>query len=139
MEAVTVAGLALGILPLIVSALENYQHTFQPLIIFTRDCPKEVERFQLGLKVQRTAFENACRLLMSSTTEYQYEVPQMVQDPAHHHLWREENFARQLRCQLGEFFEACIAALLLVKHTLDDTMKKYGQVGMLLSQKTVRL
>lgn len=138
MEPVSAAGLALGILPLIVSTLENYEHTFQPLIIFTRGCRKEVEKFQLALKVKETAFKNACQLLLCSVTEHQREVPVMLNNPRHHYLWHEDRFQRQLSSQLGDSFEACVAAISQVKQTLDFVVRKYGGIGMLMTRSKVR-
>ena len=132
MDPVSTAGLALGVLPLIATVLENYEHTFQPLIIFTRDFRKEAKKFQLALRVQKTAFKNACRLLLCSVPLYQREVPSMLDNPWKHHLWHEQIFEHQLTTSLGESFEACLAAVTLVKQTLDYVVSKYGEVGMLL-------
>ncbi len=132
MDPATAAGLTLGVLPLILSALENYDRIFQPLIIFTRSCRKEAEYFQLALRVQRTAFKNACRLLLYSATEYKLAVPDMLSGSQHQHLWRDRRFRERLEAQLGDSFEACVAALTLVKQTLDYLILRYDGVGLLL-------
>jgi hypothetical protein len=139
MDPATAAGLALGVLPLIVSALENYDRIFQPLIIFTRSCRKEAEYFQLALRVQRTAFRNACRLLLYSATEYKLAVPDMLSGSQHQHLWRDGRFRERLEAQLGDSFEACVAALTLVKQTLDYLILRYDGVGLLLRDQVLSI
>ena len=52
MDPVTAAGLALAIVPLMISALENYEYTFQLIIIFSHRYKREIERFQNALRVQ---------------------------------------------------------------------------------------
>jgi len=64
----TIAGLTLAVAPLIISALENYEYTLQPILIFSRGYQKEVQRFQDALKVQKRDFENECCFLLHSVT-----------------------------------------------------------------------
>lgn len=136
MDPVSGAGLGLAILPLIISALENYEHLFQPLFIFTRDCRKEVELFQLQLQVQQTTFTNECHLILRTVAAYQYEVPEMLNEHRHI-LWRDRDLDTQLRFCLGESFDACVAALRLVQQTLDHAVGKYGGLEMLLTRSKV--
>jgi hypothetical protein len=63
MDPVTVAGLVLGIIPLLMSAAENYEVTFQPIV---SKCwhAKEMKRFLARLEAQHTIFRNERQLLI---------------------------------------------------------------------------
>jgi len=65
MEPVTIAGLALGIAPLIISAVENYETTFQPFVTYGR-YSREIDRFKTRLSTQKAIFNNECQLLLSA-------------------------------------------------------------------------
>ena len=138
MDPVIPISLALGVAPLIISALENYERTFQPLVIFSRDCQREVERFHLALSVQKTAFANSCHLLLSLVTAHREDVPQML-DNAQHPLWQDVGFRDELRSQLGESYAACVAAVTLVQQTLDRVIQKYGGLETLVHRSQVSL
>lgn len=133
MDPITGAGLGLAILPLLISTIENYEHLFQPIVIFTRDCRKEVEIFQLQLQVQQTTFANECHLMLRMVAAYHYEAPEMLNEPQHR-LWRDKELDTQLRNCLGESFDACVAALRLVHQTLDYAVSRYGGLEMLLTR-----
>ena len=45
MDPATAAGITLTVIPLIVSALENYEYTFHPRIIFSHRYRKEIDKF----------------------------------------------------------------------------------------------
>lgn len=57
MDPLSAAGLALAIVPLLISAFENYEITFQPSVTYRRHV-KEVERFRARLEGQRAIFLN---------------------------------------------------------------------------------
>lgn len=63
MAAVEVAGLVLGVLPLTVAAIENYEKIGD--LILNRRCLKEVRIFNTSSGVQRVLFQNQCVLLLS--------------------------------------------------------------------------
>ena len=133
MDPATAAGLALAVVPLMISALENYEYTFQPIIIFRKRYKKEVERFQNALKVQRVDFENECCFLLHSVTLNRGKV--MVEDLGHA-LWQDEDLENRLTAQLGDAYQGCGAALSLINNllieileetrTLDIVRKKVG-------------
>ena len=73
MDVVTAAGLAIGIIPLTISALENYEYTFQSIIIFSRRYKKEVKQFQQALSIQAEILASECCLLLHCVTDNQGE------------------------------------------------------------------
>ncbi len=121
MEPATVAGLALAVGPLIISALENYEYTFQPIIIFSRGYRREVERFQHALKVQRVNFANECCFLLHSVTSNGGNV--MINDPRHA-LWQDEDLEDRFKVLLTDCYDACVSALSLINAVLSDILRE---------------
>lgn len=135
MDPVTAVGLTFAVLPLIIAALENFEYTFQPIIIFSRRYRREIERFQNALKVQKGIFENECSFLLSNVTSKQGEV--MIAD-LRHPLWRDDNLERRLELQLKDSYGASIAALQLTDQILQDILKETGTFD-IINQKVVLL
>lgn len=121
MEPATVAGLVLAVAPLIISALENYEYTFQPIIIFSRSYRKEVERFQHGLKVQKVDFANECCFLLHSVTSNRGN--EMINDP-HNALWHDADLEDRLIIRLADCYDACVSALSLINAALSEILRE---------------
>ena len=69
MSGVEAAGLALAILPLILSAAKGYDNVLGPFIRYKRFA-KEAKRYSKELDVQRTIFRNECRNLLEEVIEH---------------------------------------------------------------------
>ena len=121
MDPATAAGLALAVVPLLISALENYEYTLQPIVIFSRRYQKEVQRFQDVLKVQKVDFTNECCLLLHSVT---YNHGNVMVDDLQHTLWQEDGLEDRLKARLNESYDACISALSLINTLLADILKE---------------
>ncbi len=65
MTGIEVAGLVLAVLPLLVSAAQNYNNCLEPFWRY-RGFPNEAERFLKLLKIQRTIFRNHCAILLGN-------------------------------------------------------------------------
>lgn len=130
MDPVTVTGLTLAILPLIISAIENYEYTFRPIVTYHR-YRKEAKRFQNVLRIQKTAFENECRLLLSTVTTHEDE---MLNDRTSG-LWRDEELDRRLAERLDESFVTCVSTLELINESLADILRETGGFEDLLKTK----
>lgn len=131
MDPVTGIGLALGIMPLMISALENYEYTFQPIIIFSRHYRKEVERFQNALKVQRVDFANECCFLLHSVTSHRGNV---IIDDLGHALWRDEDLEERLKTRLDDCYAGCVSALALINDILTEILKETKTLDILLQK-----
>lgn len=131
MDPATGVGLALGIIPLIISALENYEYTFQLIIIFSRHYRKEVERFQNALKVQRVSFANECCFLLHSVTSSRGNV--MINDLGHA-LWRDEDLEEQLKARLVDSYDGCVSGLSLINDALMEILKETKTLDILLQK-----
>lgn len=120
-DPVTVAGLGLAVAPLIISALENYEHTFQPIIIFSHGYRREVERFQHALRVQKVNFANECCFLLHSVTSNRGNL--MINDPRHA-LWQDEDLEDRLIVRLEDCYDACVSALSLINAALSEILRE---------------
>ena len=121
MDPITGAGLALAVIPLVIAALQNYEYTLQPIVIFSSRYRKEVERLQDSLKVQKVDFMNECCFLLHSVTSNRGNV--MVDD-LRHVLWQEQNLEERLKARLNESYDACVSALSLINTLLTDVLKE---------------
>lgn len=131
MDPATGIGLGLAVIPLTISALENYEYTFQPIIIFSRHYRKEVERFQNALKVQRVSFANECCFLLHSVTSNHGNV--MINDPGHA-LWRDKNVEEQLKARLVDSYDGCVSALSLINGALTEILKETKTIDIVLQK-----
>ena len=118
------AGLVLGVIPLIISAIENYDSIFQPVKIFTSTYQVEVEQFRSELLVEQINFREECKWLLKSVLASD-EIRLMVKD-AQHPLWQNyQSLDDQLGERLNDNYQACEAALKLIVgvlgRILDDT------------------
>lgn len=127
------AGLALAVSPLIISALENYEYTFQPIIIFSRRYKREVERFQHALKVQRVDFANECCFLLHSVTSNHGNV--MINDRGHA-LWQDDGLEDRLKSRLADSYDACVSALSLINGVLVEILKETKTLDILIRKVT---
>jgi len=121
MDPATVAGLGLAVAPIIISALENYEYTFQPIIIFSRRYGREVERIQHALKVQKVDFANECCFLLHNVTSNRGNV--LINDP-HHALWQDEDLEDRLKIRLGDCYDAFVSALSLINAALSGILRE---------------
>lgn len=63
MSGFEVASITLAVLPLVISAAENYANVCRRFMKF-RKFSAELQEFQTLLKIQRTIFREECRLLV---------------------------------------------------------------------------
>lgn len=118
------AGLVFGVIPLIISALENYDSIFQPVKIFTSTYQAEVGRIQEQLKIEQTVFREECNWLLQSVLASNH-AQVMVKD-VRNPLWHDcQSLDAGMRVRLDENYEACEAALKTIVDVLgrilDDT------------------
>ena len=123
--------MGLAVLPLIVSALENYEYTFQPIVIFSskRRYQREVERFYNVLKVHRLDFENECFLLLHSIASYR-DIEAMRSD-LQSTMWRDKRLEARLKDRLEHSYEACSSALTLINNVLTDILEETRSLHLL--------
>jgi hypothetical protein len=116
-DPVTAAGLALAVIPLLISAFENYEITFKPFVTYYRHV-KEVERFLARLGIQRTIFLNECELLFMAVSNGS-SLSEVFRDP-NHSSRTDEQISKRLQDLLGSSYNTCISTL----HLINDTLNK---------------
>ena len=118
MDPVTAVGLALGVLPLIITVFEDYKAAIQPFFKL-KDSRKLAIRFGNSLQVQQTLFENECQHLLRFITS---EGPDMLNNPGHH-LWKDSELERKLCAYLNNSMNSCVAIIQLIKEVLSEIRK----------------
>lgn len=131
MDPATVAGLSLAVVPLLVSAIENYEHTFQPIVIFASRYQKEAKRFQRALRTQRTIFENECCFLLRGLTSTR---PNVIITDAQDPSWQEEGLEARIKARLQDNYAGCVSALQLINELLQSIVKETSPFSLLLVQ-----
>ncbi len=112
-----VAGLVLGVLPLLVSAAEHYEDMFRPFTRY-RKYNRELQKFQRELEALKTIFRNECQHLLTSITDWE-DANQMLQVPGHP-FWADPAMDRKFAQQLGSSGKACAALIALIEKRLTD-------------------
>ena len=116
----TVAGLALGILPLLISAAEHYDDTLRPFKRY-QNFAKEANRFQGQLGIQKVIFKNHCRILLEEIIEHDV-ASSMLHGPSapSHPSWSDVELEEQLSQLLGESRDACVTTVKMIEQRLCD-------------------
>lgn len=112
-----VAGLVLGVLPLLVAAAEHYEDIFRPFTRY-RKYAQELKKFQKVLEAQKTIFRNECQHLLTSITDWD-GANQMLQKRCHP-FWRDPDMDQKFARQLGSSGNACAALIALIEERLKD-------------------
>ena len=115
-----VEGLALGVLPLLISAVEHYDDCLRPFIRY-KNFAKEADRFQDSLDIQKTIFKNQCRILLEEIIDHDV-ASSMLNGPsgANHPSWSNIELEEQLVQLLGESRSACLATVKMIEERLRD-------------------
>jgi hypothetical protein len=133
MDPVTAISVTLGVVPLFISAIENYEEIFQPFVVYQR-YEKEINRFVSKLRTQKTVFHNECQIILFSVTSSQdLALSKILADPAH-----PSRFDRELSnklCQLlGSSYETCVSTLQTINETLEKAIQETKSFGDLLQK-----
>lgn len=116
------AGLALAILPLLLSVVEHYEDCLRPIersIHFA----SRVKRFQEHLRVQKTVFSNQCRILLETVVERDVAT-RMLQDKRSP-IWQDRIVELGISKQLEGSRGACMAVISQISSTL-EVLEKLG-------------
>jgi hypothetical protein len=115
MDPATIAGLVLGVIPLLISAVENYEVTFQPFVTYRRHV-KEVQRFTAKLDAQRAIFHNECQLLLLAVGQNLTDILRDPNHPARH----DDSLSKPLKELLGSSYGICVLTVELINDTLRE-------------------
>ena len=116
----TAVGLALGVLPLLISVAEHYDDCLRPFIRY-KHFAKEADRFLNSLGIQKVIFGNQCRILLEEIIEH--DVASRMLDGRsglNHPSWSDIELEEQLTQLLGESRGACITTVEVIQDRLRD-------------------
>ncbi|EON62852.1 hypothetical protein W97_02077 [Coniosporium apollinis CBS 100218] len=108
MSGLEVAGVVLGVLPLLVSALEHYNEGLDPIKAFW-GWERELPQFIRKLRNQHVHYEQTLKLLLAPITE-DAELADMVANPGQG-LWKDAEIAIKLENRLNESYKAYIGTI----------------------------
>ncbi len=114
----TVVGLALGVLPLLISAAEHYDDCLRPFVRY-KNFSREAHRFQNLLDIQKTIFRNQCRILLEEIVEH--DVASSIlngSQGANHPSWSDVELDEQFSQLLGDSRSACFTIVEMIEERL---------------------
>lgn len=116
MSGIEVAGIVLAVLPLFISALENYENGLDPIrafLEFDSELPNQIRK----LRDQHINYNLTMKLLLSSIADSE-EVDEMISDPGGD-CWKDRNMQKRLEERLDESYQAYLDT---IKH-IEEIMK----------------
>ena len=114
-------GIVLAVLPLVISAIEQYDF-FAPFIChcaFTR----ELQIFRRKLDARKLLFRNECRLLLESLVQDEV-LEEMFKEGSNHPSWRDTELEGRLKGHLEESYDVCIGMVVAIKGCIDQLKHK---------------
>jgi hypothetical protein len=126
MDPATIAGLVLGVAPLIISAVENNETAFQPFVAYRR-YSREIARFATRLDAQKAIFNNQCQLLLLAAEKdglpEDVIIDNILKDPRHPSR-SDGALNSHLEDLLGVSVKTCVSTLRLIQQTLDEITRE---------------
>lgn len=117
MSGLEIAGVALAVIPILISATEHYDDVHRPLVRLFK-FSKEVKRYRTQFKTHSTIFREECRILLGHVVRDD-EAVQMLNLPSHP-LWRDADIDSGLVNLLSTSREACISTIVTIRTVLEE-------------------
>lgn len=133
MSGIEVAGLAFGVLPILVEVVKSYS-TVSKKLHTLRHHGKEIKSISEQLKVHNGIFLNEVRLLLRCI-EAEEEVETMLDDAADQR-WMSEQFNDKLRTVLRDSFDICRSIIEDTRDTIEELRDEMGMFDIVINQKT---
>ncbi len=125
MSGLEVAGVALAVVPILLSAAEHYDDVHRPLVRLFK-FSRELKLYCKRLKTHSTIFREECRLLLGRVVRDE-EVIEML-SASSHPLWNDEDVERGLVELLSTSREACINTIGMIKNILGEIEHEVGEL-----------
>ena len=132
MSGVEAAGLALAILPVLLSAANHYNECLSPFLRYKK-FTREAKRYCLELDIQRTIFRNQCRFLLENVTDH--DAATAMLSLSAHSGWSNRQLDCQLAKQLGDSMKACLAVIDMIKQHLQDIEEENQEFRAIVDEK----
>lgn len=127
MSGIEVAGLAFGVLPVVIEIVKSYKTACERLHTF-RTYSKAIQRIQLRFRTQESNFRNECRHLFRLIIEDGQEAQDILQDPAHSR-WRDSGLDEKLEKVLGSDYELCEDILKQIQEIVKDVRTELSKIS----------
>ena len=121
MSGVEALGLLLGIVPLLIAAIEHYDDVRRPIHRY-RQFNFKAQMFFDEYETERSVFYAECQLLLGDFVGLN-TAKSMLSEPAHP-LWRDEDLCTQFEARLGKLGDTC----LLTVSKMQNKLKEIGEV-----------
>ncbi len=135
MSGFEMAGLALAILPLLISTAEHYDDCFRPFLRYKR-FSKEAKEFRQLLETQKTIFRGQCSFLLEHILE-QRDVATGMLNASSHPLWSDPELEARIVQALGEQKNTCISLVELIKEQLQEIEAESQKIAELIDLEKV--
>lgn len=132
MSGIEIAGLAFGVLPILVEVVKSYS-TIAKKVHTLRHYSRDVKSISEQLKVHKGIFLNEVRLLLRSI-QAEEEVESMLDDAADRR-WTSKHLDDKLKTTLRESFEVCCGIIRETKDTIETMADELATFDDLLIQK----
>ena len=121
MSGIEIAGLALAVLPILMTAVQQYNSCLTPIKRFRRFSTEAQDHYE-ELMIQRTIFRNHCRNLLEEVVDH--DAASAMLNSLTQKSWSDQSIDEQLASKLGESLEACIAVVRLIGQRLQVTIEE---------------
>jgi hypothetical protein len=133
MSGLEIAGLAFGILPILIELVKSYS-TISRKVHTLRHYSREVRSISEQLKIHKGIFLNEVRLLLRSI-EDEKEVESMLNE-ADDRRWKARDLNDKIAAVLGESFDLCRSIIESTKDIIDAMGNDMARFDEILEQKT---
>jgi hypothetical protein len=106
MSGIEIAGIGLGILPILVQVIKSYK-SVSSAVGHARACTKELRSFEVNFNVQQCRFLNECELILRYGTTLTRDMMENAEDAS----WGDVAFESKLRERLGKCYSFCEAVI----------------------------
>jgi hypothetical protein len=129
MSGIEIAGLAFGVVPIVVEILKHYSTAKRRLITFSRYAEVACD-IHLRFQVAAANFNNDCRLLLQAVIAHPSEVSEMIGDPTYK-AWQEqgENIEKRLRGLMQQDYDLCNDIVTRLRDILRETQECLAKLG----------
>ncbi len=121
MSGFEIIGVVLGVLPLIITAIEDYEKIVGPIVTY-RQYSKALKTFTTELNVQRDIFQNECIWILSRFVDG-HELEDMLKDSSHNLrnvIKQDRSLDVNVSSTIGPHYGQLREILELIKASLDE-------------------
>ncbi len=132
------AGVAVGILPLLVTTIKAYRDVCRHIHAFRRTS-KELRIIRDELHVRNDIFLNQCHHLLRLVVQSDRDAEEMLEQPSHR-SWTDTSLTVSLQKQLKRSYESCVYLMRKISERLEEMAAEVASLDrIVLQERKVRL